>query len=115
MQTFAGSCHCGAVAFEVGTELADPVCCNCSFCIRRGAVLQRVPDDRFHLLRGDEALCRYGRRDFSDHFFCGECGIHVFTRIERANERSVAVNLGCLPEIELAALAPRLFDGASRL
>jgi len=115
MSTYRGRCHCGAVRIEATTSLADPFTCNCSFCARRGAVLQKVEPEHFRLTAGESELTRYGARDFSDHYFCSRCGIHVFTRITRKNETSVAVNLACLDGVDLTSLSPRVFDGAKLL
>lgn len=43
MTLFEGSCHCGAVRFEVETELDHVRICDCSICRRRGALNHRVP------------------------------------------------------------------------
>ncbi len=115
MTTRHGSCHCGGIRFEVDTDLSEPMRCNCSFCIRRGAVLQGVPSDRFQLIQGEDLLTRYGSRDFSDHFFCKICGIHSFTRVKRSNEESVVINVGCLEGVDPEALTPVVFDGATLL
>ena len=115
MKTRCGACHCGAVRFEVDSDLADPVECNCSFCVKRGALLQKVPSPRFRLVAGESTLSRYGKREFSDHFFCKTCGIHCFTRSTRNNEDAVVVNLACLDGVDLDALEPRVFDGATVL
>ncbi len=115
MNTYIGSCHCGSVQFRAESDLADPVRCNCSFCTRRGAVLQKVPADQFGMISGDEYLSRYGAREFSDHYFCNICGIHAFTRSSRNNENAVVVNLACLSGVSLATITPRIFDGATLL
>ncbi len=115
MTTYIGSCHCGSVQFQVESDLADPVRCNCSFCTRRGAILQKVPADQFGMIRGNENLSRYGAREFSDHYFCKNCGIHTFTRSSRNNENTVVVNLACLSGVRLATIVPRIFDGAKLL
>ena len=45
-QTYQGSCHCGAVRFEVDAEIDQVRVCDCSICRRRGALLHRVePED----------------------------------------------------------------------
>ena len=111
MSNYEGACHCGSVQFQVESDLDDPVRCNCSFCVRRGALLQKVPADRFVLASGSENLTRYGSRSFSDHFFCRQCGIHTFTRSSRNGENSVVVNVGCLRGVEVDSFTPRLFDG----
>ena len=115
MKTHDGACHCGAVRFRVEADLADPVVCNCSFCVKRGALLQKVQSRQFSLIAGESTLSQYGSREFSDHFFCKECGIHCFTRSTRNNEDAVVVNLACLAGVDLEALTPRVFDGARLL
>jgi len=115
VQTYLGTCHCGALQFQVKTDLADPVRCNCSFCIRRGTILQKVPANHFSVIRGKEAFARYGAREFSDHFFCKRCGIHTFTRSSRNGEDAVVVNLACLAGVDLDVITPRIFDGKTLL
>lgn len=115
MKTYEGSCHCGSIRFRVTTDLSDPVQCNCSFCARRGATLQKVPADRFRVIDGEEKLSKYGERDFSDHFFCNACGIHTFTRTTRGDVDAVVVNLACVTGVDVDALSPRTFDGANLL
>ena len=115
MKNYVGTCHCGAVEFSVETDLADPVWCNCSFCVRRGALLQRVSAEHFALVKGEERLSQYGNRDFSDHFFCKTCGIHTFTKSTRTGFDSVVVSLRCLHDLDTESIEPRLFDGATQL
>ena len=40
---YRGSCHCGAVAFEVEGEIKSAMSCNCSICQRKGSLLWFVP------------------------------------------------------------------------
>ena len=115
MNTYSGSCHCGKVCFSVADSLSDPVICNCTFCRKRGAILKKVAASAFELGSGEDCLSFYGNRDFSDHYFCNRCGIHVFTRSSRNGEDAVVVNLGCIEGIDRAELKPRLFDGATLL
>lgn len=115
MTTHQASCHCGGVRFEFTTDLSAPMECNCSFCARRGAVLHRVDDKDVNVIQGEELLSKYGNREFSDHFFCSRCGIHCFTRINFSGTSYHNVNVRCAPDIDVAALAPRMFDGANQL
>lgn len=115
MDKYSGRCHCGAVTFEVETDFENLFRCNCSFCARRGAVMDKIPVTRFRVIKGEKNLGRYGKRDFSKHFFCATCGIHCFTRISRGADESVAVNVGCLEGLERELPEPRLFDGAKLL
>jgi len=112
---YNGKCHCGAVVFEFQTKLEDPFQCNCSFCIRPGATVQKVNADKFKLLKGETSLSKYGNRNFSKHYFCKNCGINVFTRIYGEFEDSVGVNLACAESVNISALTPSIFDGATLL
>ena len=59
MKTYHGSCHCGAVAFEVEADLAVLTRCTCSICSKKGGLFCYVPPEQFRLLRGDDALTLY--------------------------------------------------------
>jgi hypothetical protein len=110
-----GNCHCGKIEFQVETNLSDPVRCNCSFCECRGTLLQKVDAGQFALISGGKDLSIYGSREFSDHFFCATCGVHVFTRSTRNDKSAVIVNIACLGGVNLQAIQPRVFDGARLL
>jgi hypothetical protein len=114
MTTYQGHCHCGGIRFEVDIDEIIPFFCNCSFCVRRGARLQRVQADAFRLLSDAEAPGVYGNRDFSDHYFCRTCGIHCFTRLHRDPPQTV-VSLACLDDVDTMAMTPQVFDGARLL
>lgn len=111
----AGACHCGAVRFIARTALADVVTCNCKFCTKRGALLQKMPAEDFQLTGDEKTLRKYGNRSFSKHFFCSQCGVHVFTRSSRNGENAVIVNIACLDGVDPSTFTPRLFDGAALL
>ena len=49
VKTHEGSCHCGAVAYEVDMSLDGLIECNCSHCFRKGFVLGFVAPDAFRL------------------------------------------------------------------
>ena len=53
-QTYRGSCHCGAVRFEVETEFPELSTCNCSICRRKNALMVKVHETKFKLLAGDQ-------------------------------------------------------------
>ena len=42
MKKYKGGCHCGAVAYEVETDLAKVIECNCSHCHKKGVALNFV-------------------------------------------------------------------------
>lgn len=110
-----GACHCESVQFRAETDLDDVVCCNCSFCSKRGALLQKMPASKFSLLRGEGCLQKYGKRSFSSHYFCSHCGVHVFTHSARDGEDAIIVNIACIAGVDVTEFTPRRFDGATLL
>jgi len=113
---YSGSCHCGAVRYEV--TMAPPqkaFACNCSICSRSGWLLAFVPAEGFRLLSGEDKLSDYQfGKMHSHHPFCGTCGVRSFSRgTDRAGKPTVAVNLRCLSEFDPTALPVQTFDGAS--
>lgn len=115
MDNHTGSCHCGEIQFTANTDLNNSFKCNCSFCVRRAATMHKVEVDAFHLHCDESKLGVYGNRDFSKHYFCKNCGIHCFTRVNRASGNAVMINTGCLQGVDSLALTPSLFDGANKL
>jgi hypothetical protein len=113
MKTYQGGCHCGAVRFEIGTDLAKATECNCSICSKKGALHHRVAPERFKLLSSADSLTLYqfGSKT-ARHWFCGRCGIHPFSN-PRAAPDMYAVNIRCLDdfEAEKANIEIRPFDG----
>ena len=59
MTLHKGSCHCGKVAYEVETDLAQVIECNCSICQRKGYLLTFVPRSALNVIRGEEDLATY--------------------------------------------------------
>src|SRR6186713_236426 len=102
--TYTGSCHCGAVRFEV--DLARGFTgsrCNCSVCQRTSVTSSIVKPDAFRL-RTDEAglsAYRWGAQISTRHF-CTACGVHCFGRghLAEVGGDFVAVNLNCIDAIE---------------
>ncbi|MCW9017038.1 MAG: hypothetical protein OQJ89_08750, partial [Kangiellaceae bacterium] len=60
LNTFKGSCHCGAVQFEIRApdeiEVED---CNCSICSKAGFLHLILPLSRFQLLKGKDNIQTY--------------------------------------------------------
>ena len=113
MQTYHGSCHCGAVTFEVDADLSRLGDCNCSICTKKGSVHHRVPENRFRLLSGTEALKAYQfNKKIASHFFCQNCGIHTYSHPRTAPEM-FNVNVRCLDNFDLRGAEFRrgTFDG----
>jgi hypothetical protein len=111
MQIHRGSCHCGAIAFEVDGDIGGVETCNCSICIRTGFVHWYVEPERFRLVTPAATLATYVFGTFTaKNHFCRVCGIAPFRRA-RSDPHKVDVNVRCLEGVDLSAIATREFDG----
>jgi len=108
---YAGSCHCGAVTFEVeAPESVELERCNCSICTKSGYLHLIVPGSRFRLLSGWEAITTYRfNSGVAEHSFCRVCGIKPFYT-PRSNPDGVDVNFNCL-DTRPASVTITDFDG----
>lgn len=114
--THQGSCHCGRIAFDVTGEIGQAMDCNCSFCRRRGGLLWFVPASDFTLRtpQGDVATYTFNTHRLQHHF-CATCGIAPFSEGKAPDGKAmVAVNVRCLPQVDLGGLKIVPFDGASK-
>ncbi len=114
--TYEGSCHCGAVKFQVTMPAPDKAwACNCSICARSGWLVAMVGADAFRLLSGADALTDYqfGKRHIH-HVFCKTCGVRSFSRgTDEDGTINYAVNLRCLAGFDASKLPVETVDGAS--
>lgn len=97
---YTGQCHCGAVKFAVEAPAKIEVeNCNCSICQKTGFLHLIVPQNKFELLQGEQALSTYTfNTGVAKHYFCKTCGIKPFY-IPRSNPDGVDVNVRCLDKI----------------
>ncbi|CDN54788.1 Glutathione-dependent formaldehyde-activating GFA [Neorhizobium galegae bv. officinalis bv. officinalis str. HAMBI 1141] len=111
-----GSCHCGNIAFDAEGEFDTAMECNCSFCRRKGVLLAFVPRSQFQLATSQEKLSSYQfNKHVITHYFCAYCGIAPFSEATMPNGTEMAaINLRCVPEIDIATLTVTQYDGASR-
>ena len=107
-----GSCHCGAVSFEVEAPADLEVSeCNCSICSRTGYLHLIVPRSRFNLLSGEDNLTTYTFDTHeAKHLFCKTCGIKSFY-IPRSHPQGISVNVRCLDEATINSVTIEKFDG----
>ena len=113
MNTYHGSCHCRTVRFEIKADLSRLEHCNCSICIKKGALFTYAAPSDFRLLQGESALSLYQfNTKVSSHFFCRHCGIHTFGH-PRSSPDNYIVNVRCLDDFDLdeADYELGLFDG----
>ncbi len=110
MKTYEGGCHCGAVRYQVETDLEKVLSCNCSHCQMKGLLLNFVDKDKFKLLKGEEMLSEYQFNKKSiRHLFCKVCGVQSFS--EGVTFPKAAINVRCLDGIELEKLTLTPFNG----
>ena len=112
-QTYQGGCHCGRLRYEVTSDLTQVVDCNCSICIKRGAMWTFVKAAEFKLVQGDDTLTDYqfGKKKIH-HLFCQSCGVGSFSRGLAPNgDETFAINVNCLDDVDVATLQLTPFDG----
>ena len=113
MSGYAGSCHCGAVRFRVDTPITELTTCDCSLCVKRNALMTKVPEKALTVIAGEDALTLYEwntRR--AKHYFCRHCGIYVFHR-KRAAPDHFGVNVFCLDGVDPTSFPIRATEGAN--
>lgn len=116
MTTATGSCHCGAVVFEVDLDegLQNLRRCNCSLCRRKGAIMAGVPVTRLRVVKGEDQLALYQWNErIARHYFCKVCGIYTHHQ-RRSNPEEYGFNVACLEGVDPFALEDvGLSDGAA--
>ena len=113
--SFGGSCHCGAVTFTVEAALPTAaMSCNCSHCRRKGMLLAFFSPSQFSVT-GEAALATYMfNKHMIQHRFCTVCGVQPFATGKAPDGTEMrAVNLRCVPDLDLDALEIRKVDGAN--
>lgn len=113
LATYKGSCHCGAVQFEIETDFPELTRCDCSICKRRNALMVKVHERHFRLLAGAESLTEYQfHTRTARHYFCKVCGIYPFHR-KRVTPDHFGVNVHCLSDVDLEGIPVRQAIGAA--
>ena len=110
---YKGSCHCGAVQFQVDARITELTTCDCSLCAQRNALMAKVPESALAVLEGEDMLTLYQwntRR--AKHYFCRRCGIYVYHR-KRAAPDHYGVNALCLEGLAVKSLPVRSTEGAA--
>ncbi len=115
-RTYHGSCHCGAVRFEVALDLSKGTSrCNCSICSKTRYWKAFVPADAVRILQGAEVLTDYTFGEHVHHLFCSRCGVKPFGRVNLGERGTLcAVNVAALDDAsdaELAAAPVAFQDG----
>ena len=112
VSTHAGSCHCGGIRFTVTHDPVELTTCDCSLCMKRNALMVKVPEAALRIDEGLELLVLYEWNSrIAKHHFCSRCGIYVFHR-KRAAPDHFGVNVFCLDGFDVASLRVRATEGA---
>lgn len=74
-----GECNCGAVAFELSTDLSGVFVCHCSICRRftgsNGIAVVVIDKDAFRWIRGEEQIATWKKPNADwQASFCRVCG-----------------------------------------
>jgi len=125
MKTYLGSCHCGKVRFSINANIDHVRVCDCSICLRRGALNFRVEKDNLTLNSAwdDLSLYQWGSRTAKD-YFCSVCGILPFRRPSDPTQLELeegtaqpfdgwAVNVRCLEKLDIESLPRKHIHGSS--
>lgn len=114
MKTHTGSCHCGAICYEVDAVMDSAMECNCSHCGRKGFLLKFVPASLFRLTKGsdeDTTEYRFNKKIIS-HRFCKTCGVQTHGRGKGPDgSEMVAVNIRTLDDGVPAEVKVEKYDG----
>ena len=110
-----GSCHCGAVRFTVHADLSSGASrCNCSICLKLGAIGRNVKPNAFELLTSRDELGVYAWRTEKTHrYFCRRCGVFVFGDgdVPELGGAFVSFNVNCLDDVDPNVLKIGHWDG----
>jgi hypothetical protein len=113
-KTHRGSCHCGAVTFEVELDATTGGRCNCSICTKLGVTGSIVKPAAFTQRTGTDAVGIYewGYKVSRRHF-CRQCGVHCFAygHLAELGGDYVSINLNCLDDIDVGEVKLSYWDG----
>lgn len=108
----SGSCHCGAVKFEVEAPADLRVFrCNCSICQKKQNNHFIIPKRQFVLLSGEDFLTTYTfNTHVAQHMFCRRCGVQSFYS-PRSNPDCYGVMPHCIDSPTIKSIEYLDFDG----
>ena len=116
MDPLKGTCHCGAISFEVRNPRDFLTDCNCSQCRRKRALWLHGLCSDIDVSYDEEAVIRYVWGDkMLATVFCKTCGCttHWEGLGEQTAESRMAVNAAMAEPDDLKRFKVRHFDGAN--
>ena len=114
------TCHCGLIEIEVNIKknFEDLYRCNCSMCIRKGAIIAIVDKKDLKVIKGmDKLTCYQFKTNVAKHYFCSNCGIQTHN-LRRRDPNTYGINVACINEIstkELFNFKVRINDGRNHI
>ena len=108
-----GTCHCGAVHWEMDALLDGATICNCTICRRYGVVWAYGHEGEDIRVSGETRAYLWGSQSIGFHF-CPSCGCVAYWRaVEPGKDgrRRMAVNLRLAAPEVVASVALERFDG----
>jgi hypothetical protein len=117
MLDYNARCHCGCIRFSFRSpEITSGKRCNCSLCVRRGAILspRYIPANDFtaHHDVGDLNVYLWNEHVLNN-YFCKSCGVFTYIGDGSGNRDGYRVNLGCVEGLDTLALNIEIIDGKS--
>jgi len=114
-KTHQGSCHCGAVRFEVDVDLSEGASmCNCSACQKLTVLSVKTKPSDLRVLAGENNLAYYewGAK-IGKRYFCKTCSALPFMRgdLPEMGGAFVSLNINCLDDIDPGTVKIRYWDG----
>ncbi|MBO0742510.1 MAG: hypothetical protein J2P51_13910 [Hyphomicrobiaceae bacterium] len=118
MWTLMGTCHCGAIRATLHSTKAPAAlhvrACQCSFCMRHGAMTVSDPAGRatFQLQRAALTRYQFGTRTGTS-LICARCGVYAGVILEDGGETWSVLNVRGLAVAELQGrlAEPVVYDG----
>jgi hypothetical protein len=108
-----GSCHCGAVKFEVEVDATRGSGCNCSICTKLGAIGAIAKPEAFTVIAdADVTAHRWGGMT-ATRYFCKHCGITCYSRgnLPELGGDYVSINLRALDGVDPSTIELMHWDG----
>ena len=108
-----GSCHCGAVTWQLDAMPESATACTCTACRRYGAIWAYDYQDEGIRVSGPTRSYNRPGGVLGFHF-CERCGCITYWRATRADgegRRRIAVNLRLAEPTAVASVPIKRFDG----
>ena len=109
-----GSCHCGAVRFELYDTPQWLTRCTCSYCRRAGWLLAHTTTDKVKLHDAPDDVIKYIQGDRTLAFVsCAICGCNThWESLDTGAHARMAVNMLMADPEKIKDIPVRVFDGA---